>query len=315
MRRRTFLQALAATSATSAVPLARAAGDELIIAVNQTTIESAALLIQKIPGVLVRPLPSGRAASAQLIAATADAATGNETQALLSSVARPELRVVLTLTECRYRMVARRSAGIATVADLRGKRIAYTPNTSSQYFLLDVLRSGGVGMDEITPALLEPTDMPPALAEGRIDAMAIWEPQPQVAIERLGSDAIVLTNPAPDAYFERFGLNTTAAVLGNPARRAVLVNALRAINQMSRQLAADPRPTLPALSRALDTPVAVIEKVWPQFRFTARLDADALLATFGAMEPWAAAGAKRPPRTAAALAQVMDGSAAREAGL
>jgi len=49
-----------------------------------------------------------------------------------------------------------------------------------------VLRSGGVRFEEITPVLLEPTEMPPALAEGRIDAMAIWEPQPQVAIDRLG---------------------------------------------------------------------------------------------------------------------------------
>jgi NitT/TauT family transport system substrate-binding protein len=157
--------------------------------------------------------------------------------------------------------------------------------------------------------------MPPALVEGRIDAMAIWEPQPQVALDRLGGDAIVLTNPAPDAYFERFGLNTTAAVLANPGRRAVLVTALRAINEMSRKLAADPRPYLPAMAKALDSPEAVIGKVWPQFRFTARLDADALLAMFGAMEPWAAATGKREVRPPAMLAGVVDGSAAREAGL
>ena len=187
-------------------------------------------------------MPTGRAASAELVAGTADAATGNKTQALLSSVARPELRVVLTLAECRYRVVARWSAGITGVADLRGKRIAYTPNTSSQYFLLDLLRLGGVAMGEIVPVLLEPAEMPAALAEGRIDAMAIWEPQPQVALERLGGDAVVLANPAPDAYVERFGLNTTAAVLGDPGRRVVLVNALRAINQMSRRACREPAP-------------------------------------------------------------------------
>jgi NitT/TauT family transport system substrate-binding protein len=312
MQRRTFLHLLAAVPA---FPPAHAAADKLVIAVNQTTIESAALLIQKIPGVRVKLMPTGRAASAELIAGTADAATGNETQALLSSVARPELRVVLTLAECRYRVVARWSAGITGVADLRGKRIAYTPNTSAQYFLLDLLRAGGVAMGEIVPVLLEPAEMPAALAEGRIDAMAIWELQPQVALDRLGGDGVVLTNPAPDAYVERFGLNTTAAVLGDRGRRAVLVNALRAINQMSRQLAADPRPYLPALSRALDMPVAVIEKVLPRFRFTARLDADALRATFGAMEPWAAAAAGREVRSPGVLARVVDGSAAREAEL
>jgi len=45
----------------------------------------------------------------------------------------------------------------------------------------------------------------------------------------------------------------------------------------------------------------------PQFRFTANLDADALLATFGTMEPWAAANAKRDVRPAAVLARAVDG--------
>ena len=51
------------------------------------------------------------------------------------------------------------------------------------------------------------------------------------------------------------------------------------------------------------------------FGITANLDADALLATFATMEPWAAANAKREVRTAAVIARTVDGSAAREAGL
>jgi sulfonate transport system substrate-binding protein len=131
MRRRSFLGALAACPALS---VAEGAEPELRIAVNQTTIESAPLLLQETRGVHLVPLANGRLASAQLMNGTVDAATGSETQALLNSVTQPDLRIILTLSECRYRLVARRSAGIREVADLRGKRVASTKNTSPSIF-------------------------------------------------------------------------------------------------------------------------------------------------------------------------------------
>src|SRR5262249_21712406 len=79
--------------------------------------------------------PSGRNAMSQLLNGEVDAATGSETQALLNSVADPRIRIILTLAECRYRIIARRSAGIRRIADLRGKKVAATINTSSHYYL------------------------------------------------------------------------------------------------------------------------------------------------------------------------------------
>lgn len=312
MQRRHLLQLLAATPFLGPV---HASEDEFVIAANQTTIESAALLIQKIPGVRVIPVASGRVASAQLVAGTVDASTGNETQATVNSFARPELRIVLTLAECRYRMVARRSAGILSTADLRGKRVAFTLGTSSQYFLFDVLRSAGLQMNDITPVILEPTDMPAALVDGRIDAMAMWEPQPEVALRRLGDDGILLRNPGQDAYFERFGINTTAAVLANPQRRAALVKAARSIADMSREISANPQAYIPALAKAIDTSPDVIEKVWPQFRFPARLEAQGLVTTLSRMEPWAAAYAKQQARPMSTLIAMVDDSISKEAAL
>ncbi|HTQ99959.1 MAG TPA: hypothetical protein VMH83_08210, partial [Candidatus Acidoferrum sp.] len=120
MQRRHLLQLLAVTAAPK---LVQAADAELRVAVNQTTIESAPFFIQQIPGIRVVPVPNGRVASAQLVSGMVDAATGSETQALLNSVLQPDLRIVLTLSECRYRIVARKSAGIQALADLRGKRV------------------------------------------------------------------------------------------------------------------------------------------------------------------------------------------------
>ncbi|WP_176463989.1 ABC transporter substrate-binding protein [Bordetella genomosp. 11] len=313
MQRRHLLGLLAAAPWMAA---ARAADGPMPVAVNQTTIESGPLLIGNPKGLRVVRLPNGRAASAQLVAGQVDAATGSETQATLSAVLQPQLRIILTLAECHYRMVGRRSAGIGRIADLRGKRVAYTPATSSEYFLRVMLRSAGLDLADVTPVRLEPEAMPPALANRQADAMAMWEPHPQNAIDLLGEDAIVMVDPAkpPHAYFERFNLNTTTTVLDDPRRRGALVRAVRTVAEVSHELTANPRKHWPALSRAVNAPVEVIAKAWPQFRFPARLDTESLLTVLTDMEPWAASVQKREARPRAVLAGMMDPSVAREAG-
>lgn len=313
MQRRQLLGWMAAAPLISA---ARAEDGLMPVAVNQTTIESGPLLIGNPAGIRVVRLPNGRAASAQLVAGQADAATGSETQASLSSVLQPQVRIILTLAECHYRMVGRRSAGIHRIADLRGKRVAFTPSTSSEFFLLGMLGAAGLSLIDIIPVKLEPEAMPDALLKRQADAMAMWEPQPQNAIDLLGKDAIVLTDPrkAPHAYFERFNLNTTTAVLNDPQRRAALVRSVRVIAEVSQELTASPRKYWPAVSKAVNAPVHVIENAWPQFRFPARLDTQSLLSVLTDLEPWAANIQKRQPRSRDALAAIMDPSVAREAG-
>ncbi|WP_437949655.1 ABC transporter substrate-binding protein [Sorangium sp. So ce296] len=60
-----------------------------------------------------------------------DLGTNAETQTLRQSVAHPNLRIIFTMTETFYRIVANRAAGISALADLRGKRIGTIPNTSA----------------------------------------------------------------------------------------------------------------------------------------------------------------------------------------
>ena len=55
----------------------------------------------------------------------------------------PDLRIIFNVTEGLYRIVARRSAGIASVADLKGKRVATIAPTSAGYFLHRMLATRG----------------------------------------------------------------------------------------------------------------------------------------------------------------------------
>src|SRR5437016_2210608 len=127
---------------------AAVASAQIKIAVNATTIESAPILLaERIPGVELVPVPNGRVAMEQLLHGNVDAATGSETQVLLNSIAEPGLRIILTLAEARYRIIARRSSGVRKVEDLRGKKVGGTVNTSSLYFLREMLRQAGMQLD------------------------------------------------------------------------------------------------------------------------------------------------------------------------
>jgi NitT/TauT family transport system substrate-binding protein len=281
----------------------------LKIAVNSTTIESFPLFAAADSAELI-PVPNGRAAMSQLVTGAADLATGSETQALINSVTEPRLRIILTLAECRYRIVARRSAGIRRIADLRTKRVAVTANTSSEYFLHRMLLSAHVDEAVVQMVDLEGPDMPAALEKGTVDAVAIWEPHAENALRALGSDAVEFEDAS--AYTERFNLNTRTDVLANPEKRAALVALVRAIVRSSAVLRKRPPDLISSLSPRVGLPHKTVLAVWPQFSFPASISGK-LRAALGEVEPWVAAAQKRSPRSREALAALIDTSIVEQA--
>ena len=242
---------------------------------------------------------------AQLLSGTADAATGSETQALVNSVADPRIRIILTLAECRYRIIARRSAGIRRVADLRRKKVAVTVNTSSHYYLDRLLERAGIAESDIQLVGLEGQEMPAALQRRTVDAVSIWEPHAHNSLEGLGKDAIVFEDPA--AYIERFNLNTRSDVLADPAKRLALQGLVEAISRASVHLRTQPSVMIPTLAPTVGYQERTILAVWPQFRFPALLS-NGLEGVLAEVEPWVAAVQKREPRARRSLALLVDSS-------
>ena len=283
----------------------------LKIAVNSTTIESFPLFAaaQAFPVQLV-PTPNGRAAIAQLLSGAADAATGSETQALLNSVTDPRIRIILTLSECRYRIVARRSAGVRRISDLRGKRIAATVNTSSHYYLGGMLRRAHIQESDVQIVGMEGQEMPDALRRGMVDAVSIWEPHAQNSLEALGKDALVLEDPS--VYVERFNLNTRSDVLADPVKHRAFVRLIEAIARASTRIRTQPAEMIPALAPSVAYPQRTVEAVWPQFKFPAAIS-NGLETVLTEVEPWVAATQQRQPRARQALLTLIDASVLREA--
>jgi len=288
-----------------------ASGQPLRVYGNTTTIELApVLLAAKQLGSDAVTVTNG-GITALYDEHAADVATNAETQALRQSLDHPDLRIVLTVAEGFYRIVARRSAGINTLPDLRGKRIATIAVTSSGYYLHKMLGTVGMSIDDVTVVPLNPlSKMPTALANREIDAVTIWEPEIEHALTAIGADAVEFQQRG--VYRELFNLNTTAANLANPAKRKAIVAFVRALVRASAEVRERPQVAWPLVAQATGYDTALIEKVWHHEGYPGALVPD-LLDVLVEEDVYMARERGRAPRARSELEVLIDSSVLRDA--
>jgi len=241
----------------------------------------------------------------------ADLATNAETQLLRVSVRHPDLRIIFNVTEGLYRIVARRSAGIASIADLKGKRVATIEPTSAGYFLHRMLATEGLSFDDITAVPMTPLSaMTEALRKGEVDAVAIWEPEGVNSENALGDDAIVFNGDG--VYAELFNLNTTAGVLADPAKRAQIVRFVRAIIDATSELKQYPDRAQRLSAEVGSFSEEDVRESWEHHRFNASTLSN-MLDVLVLEEQWLAPRENRQPRGREELATLIDTSVYAEA--
>jgi NitT/TauT family transport system substrate-binding protein len=241
----------------------------------------------------------------------ADLATNAETQALVQSVTHSNLRIVFTVCEGIYRIVARRSAGITSLGDLRGKRIATLPSTSSAYFLHAMLATVQLGETDVTVVSSgSPSQIPGLLSSRQVDAATIWEPEIQNAADALASDAIEFQDKT--VYRELFDLHTTAEKLANQTTRRSIVEFLRALVKASNDIVAQPSSQWPLAASTTGFDATLIAKSWKNEAFPGTLVPD-VLDVLEQEEIWLAKNSGRTARARAELAKLIDESPLMEA--
>lgn len=254
----------------------------------------------------------------RITAGEVDLATNAETQLLRESVVNPDLRIIMTVTESFYRLVGRRSAGIETLADLKGKRVIVPRRTSANYFLVAMLETVGLSEDDVELVPLpraadvkESLDlMSDALLRGEADVIAIWEPEPEDAIRQLGDDAIVFQDR--NVYREIFNLHATATALADPEKRRSIVAFVRAVADATAALREDPARYWPQISPVIGYTEAQIADGWPEMEFPVEIVPD-MLDVLETEEVWVAKELNREPRSRDELAKLIDRSVVEEA--
>jgi sulfonate transport system substrate-binding protein len=87
-------------------------------------------------------------------------------------------------------IIVRADSPIKTLADLKGKRVAFGKGSSAHNLLVAALEKAGLSWNDITPAPLAPADATAAFIKGSVDAWSIWDPY--LALAELKENARVL---------------------------------------------------------------------------------------------------------------------------
>ena len=73
-------------------------------------------------------------------------------------------------------LIVPKGSPIKTVADLKGKRVAYNKGSNVQYFLVKLLEKHGLKYSDVQSVFLPPPDARAAFEKGAVDAWLIWDP-------------------------------------------------------------------------------------------------------------------------------------------
>jgi NitT/TauT family transport system substrate-binding protein len=154
----------------------------------------------------IQVYPSGKKAMEAMFAGEVDSATLTETPIVLSSLMRDDFAVFATFgySYDNSKVIGRRDKGVSKPADLRGKKIGFTATTSSHFFVQVYLTEHRIDTAAVKLVDCPPADLPGALEEGRVDAIAIFEPYASMAMKALPDKAVKL--PRSDLYKETFNL-------------------------------------------------------------------------------------------------------------
>jgi aliphatic sulfonates family ABC transporter substrate-binding protein len=104
---------------------------------------------------------------------------------------------------------------IRALADLKGKRVAFTKGSSAHNVIVQVLRHAGLSYGDIKPFYLQPPDAAAAFRQGAIDAWSIWDPFYALAEREPGTR--VLTTAFGIAPSNSFFLASRSYAAKNPA--------------------------------------------------------------------------------------------------
>ena len=102
--------------------------------------------------------------------------------ATLGAAAGEPIVVIAAACNKGMAIVAKKDGDIASIKDLKGKKVAIFPGTTQEVFILERLRMEGMSIKDVTPVRVSFSEMHLALARGDIDAYVGAEPGPGVSL-------------------------------------------------------------------------------------------------------------------------------------
>ena len=126
-----------------------------------------------------------------------------------------------------------KDSAIKTVADLKGKKVAFNKGSNVHYLLVRALEKAGLKYSDIESVFLAPADARAAFERGSIHAWAIWDPFQAAAEAATG--ARTLADGSGIVANHQFYLAAEKFADGNPQVLDALLDQLREVDAWAKR--------------------------------------------------------------------------------
>lgn len=226
----------------------------------------------------------GKAALQALLDHKADIATAAETPIMFSILNQEKIFIIANIlaSNTNNAIVARRDAGINSPQDLKGKRIGYTPGTTSDFFFSSLLTAKGIERKDVQEVSLKPEEMSDAMLSQKVDAVSTWNYQLTQISHELGDNGLVIYDK--EIYTETYNIASQQEfVQRNPTTIQCF---LRALIKAENFVQDHPDEAQTIMSNATLVDKSLVQEVWDRFTFHVALN-ETLLITLEDETRWA----------------------------
>ncbi len=150
-------------------------------------------------------------------------------------------------------ILVKQDSPIQSIADLKGRKVAFKRGSSAHNFTVKALRSAGLGLGDITPLDLGPPDAAPAFANNQIDAWVIWDPYYAIAAQDPDTRVLATTEGIVDSY--SFYQANGSYAKTNPTIVSEVIDELRKVGAAAQ---ADLDATAEAISASNGVPPPIV---------------------------------------------------------
>lgn len=232
----------------------------------------------------VKEYSIGKVAMEALLKGEVSVATVGDIPLVLNSFTRSDF-AVLAICSSSYnhsKLIGRKDRGITKPSDLKGKTVGLPFGTTTHYFLDTFLNYNMLLPADLKLQNIPVAELPAALADGKVDAIAGFEPYAYQAVRLTGGQAYVF--PKTGLYRETLSLVAMKEFLSREPEAAQKI--LQAMDRAATFIRNNRKEAMTIISRKLGMDQQFLAERWDDYAFNLILD-QAYLMTLEDEARWA----------------------------
>lgn len=146
-----------------------------------------------------------------------------DTPPIFAQAAGAKLVYAATTPASQNAILVPKDSPIKTVADLKGKRVAFGKGSSSHALTVRALAHAGLSPKDIQEIHLAPADATAAFNGGRVDAWTVWDPYYAIAEQKYNA-RVLIDSKAPHLVSHSYWLANRTFAEAHPAVLAAVLD-------------------------------------------------------------------------------------------